>query len=363
MSEAIHARTEHVLFAGAVRGRRLRRRFLTLLVGGLAAIGVVAGVALARTGGGTSPIGTGAVVIDTTAGYQGGSAAGTGIVITSSGEVLTNNHVIRGATSIKIVVPGTNHQYTAKVVGYDVAEDVAVLQASGASNLKTTDTAASSTVAVGDAVTAVGNADGAGKLTSATGSITGVQKSIVVSDDQGGTESLSGLIETDAGLQPGDSGGPLLNSAGKVIGMDTAASTGFAFRSAATDGYAIPIGQALSIAQQIESRQPSTGVHVGSTAFLGIEAQAAGVGGGEGEGGGSPSGALVGGVVSGGPAASAGLSAGDTITAIDRHAVTSSSISSVLLTKKPGSKVAITYTDQFGASHSVSASLASGPPQ
>jgi S1-C subfamily serine protease len=361
MSEAIHARTEHVLFTGAARIRRLGWRFLALLVGGLAAIGVVAGVALARTGGGTSPIGTGAVVIDTTAGYQGGSAAGTGIVITSSGEVLTNNHVIRGATSIKIVVPGTNHQYTAKVVGYDVAEDVAVLQASGASNLKTTDTAASSTVAVGDAVTAVGNADGAGKLTSATGSITGVQKSIVVSDDQGGTESLSGLIETDAGLQPGDSGGPLLNSAGKVIGMDTAASTGFAFRSAATDGYAIPIGQALSIAQQIESGQPSTAVHVGSTAFLGIEAQAAGAGGGE--GGGSPSGALVGCVVSGGPAASAGLSAGDTITAIDRHAVTSSSISSVLLTKKPGSKVAIAYTDQFGASHSVSASLASGPPQ
>ena len=119
------------------------------------------------------------------------------MVLTSSGEVLTNNHVIRGATSIKIAVPGTNHTYTAKVVGYDVADDVAVLQAAGASNLNTIETAASSAVAVGDAVTAVGNADGTGKLTSATGSITGVQKAIVVSDDQGGTESLSGLIETD----------------------------------------------------------------------------------------------------------------------------------------------------------------------
>lgn len=185
MSETIHTRTQQVLFAGAARVRRLRWRFLALVVGGLAAIGVVAGVAVARTGGGASSIGTGAVVIDTTVGYQGGSAAGTGMVLTSSGEVLTNNHVIQGATSIRVVVPGTNHAYTAKVVGYDVADDVAVLQAAGASNLKTIATTASSTVAVGDAVTAVGNADGTGKLASATGSITGVQKSIVVSDDQG----------------------------------------------------------------------------------------------------------------------------------------------------------------------------------
>ncbi|TMM03097.1 MAG: PDZ domain-containing protein [Actinobacteria bacterium] len=358
MRQAIRTRTQRVLFAGAARVRPLRWRLLGLIVGGLAAIGVVAGVAVARTGGGASTIGTGAVVIDTTVGYQGGSAAGTGMVLTSSGEVLTNNHVIRGATSIKIAVPGTNHTYTAKVVGYDVADDVAVLQAAGASNLNTIETAASSAVAVGDAVTAVGNADGTGKLTSATGSITGVQKAIVVSDDQGGTESLSGLIETDAGLQRGDSGGPLFNSAGKVIGMDTAASTGYVFRSTATDGYAIPIANALSIAKQIESGQASTRVHVGSTAFLGIEVQSAGAPGGS-----SSPGALVSGVVPGGPAASAGLSAGDTITAIDDHTVSSSSITSALLTKKPGSKVEITYTDQSGASHSVSVRLAGGPAQ
>ena len=131
----------------AGRPRRLRWRFLAVVVAGLAAIGVVAGVALARSGGGASPIGTGAVVIDTTVGYQGGSTAGTGMVLTSSGEVLTNNHVIQGATSIRIVVPGTDHEYTAKVAGYDVADDVAVLQATGASNLKTISMAASSTVA------------------------------------------------------------------------------------------------------------------------------------------------------------------------------------------------------------------------
>jgi S1-C subfamily serine protease len=359
MRNAIRTRTHRVLFAGAAHLHRLRWRFLALVAVGLAAIAVVAGVALALTGSGASPIGTGAVVIDTTLGYQGGSAAGTGMVLTSSGEVLTNNHVISGATSIKIVVPGTNHTYTANVLGYDVTDDVAVLQAAGASNLKTVATAASSTVTVGDAVTAVGNADGTGTLTSATGTITGVQQSIAVSNDQGGTENLSGLIETDANLQPGDSAGPLFNSAGKVIGMDTAASTGFAFRSTATEGYAIPISKALSIANQIESGQASTSVRVGSTPFLGIEVQPTVAPGGV-----SSAGALVAGVVPGGPAASAGLSAGDVITAIDGQAVTSStSLPTVLLTKQPGSKVTITYTDQSGASRSVSVTLASGPAQ
>lgn len=143
--------------------------------------------------------------------------------------------------------------------------------------------------------------------------------------------------------------------------MDTAASTGYTFRSTATDGYAIPITNALSVAKQIESGQASTSVHVGTTAFLGIEVQPSVVPGGFGS---SSPGALVAGVVPGGPAASAGLSAGDTITAIDGHAMSSSSsITSVLLTKKPGSKVEITYTDQSGASHSVSVTLASEPAQ
>jgi S1-C subfamily serine protease len=344
--------------AGALRARRFRWRVLTLTVVALVAIGVVTGVALAQSS--APPIGTGVVVIDTALGYQGGSAAGTGMVLTSSGEVLTNNHVIRGATSIKVVVPGTSHTYTAKVVGYDVTNDVAVLQAVGASNLKTVSTA-SSKVSVGDAVTAVGNAGGTGTLTSATGTITGLQQSVVVSDDQGGTARLTGMIGTNAGVQPGDSGGPLLNGAGKVIGMDTAGSTGFVFRSAtATQAYAIPVAKALSVAKQIESGQSSTRVHIGSTPFLGIQV-ATNIGGG---GFSSSTGAVVAGVMSGGPAASAGLSAGDVITAIDGHAITSpTSITSLLLTKKPGAKVTVTYTDQFGDSHSATVKLASGPAQ
>ena len=193
-------------------------------------------------------------MIKTALAYQGASAAGTRMVLTSSGEILTNNHVIRGATTIKVIVPRTTRMYTAKVVGYDVIDDVAVLQAVGASNLKTVAPAATSNVSVGDAVTAVGNAGGTGTLSSARGSVTGLQQSVVVSDDEGGTARLTGMIGANTEVQPGDSGGPLLNRAGKVIGMDTAGSTGYVSDSTpATRAYAIPIAKALAIAKQVES--------------------------------------------------------------------------------------------------------------
>ena len=130
------------------------------------------------------------------------------MVLTSSGEILTNNHVIRGATTIKVVVPGTKHTYPARVLGYDATRDVAVLQLQNASNLGTAGIGDSSALAVGAKVTAVGNANGTGTLTSAKGTVTGLGRSISVQNDSGGTERLSSLIETNAALQPGDSGGP-----------------------------------------------------------------------------------------------------------------------------------------------------------
>lgn len=332
-----------------VKRHRRQRRFLFLLVAALAAGAVAAGVALARTG--PAPIGTGVAVINTRLGYQNGAAAGTGMVLTSSGEVLTNNHVIRGASSIKVVIPGTKHAYTARVVGYDVADDVAILRAVGASHLKTVSTAASAKLRIGEAVRAVGNANGNGRLLSARGSITGLRQSIAVSNETGGSARLSGLIETNADLQPGDSGGPLFNAAGKVIGMDTAASTGFI--STAADSYAIAIGKALSIAKQIVAGHGSARVHLGATAFLGIQVQ-----------GGDAGGLVVAGVVSGGPAQSAGLEAGDIITSVDGHAISMpSSLTSYLLTKKPGNTVMVGYIDPFGGSQTASVRLASGPPQ
>ena len=344
---------------------RIQARLILLTLVGLVLVGIGAGLAFAR--GSSAPIGTGVVVIDTNLGYQGGAAAGTGMVLSSSGEVLTNNHVIQGATTVKIVVPGTGRSYAAKVVGYDVSADVAVLQADGASNLKTVSLGDSSKLTVGEAVTALGNAGGTGTLTRAAGTITGLGKSITASDDQSGSERLAGLIETNAGIQPGDSGGPLLNSAGQVVGMDTAASSGAGFQDvSATDAYAIPIGKALTIAKQIESGNASTSVHVGGTAFLGVEVESVDTAGyGYGGYGSTPAtGGLIAGVVSGGPAASAGLAAGDVITAIDGRTVSSpKAITSLLLTKKPGTKVTVTYTDQLGTSRTTRVTLGSGPPQ
>jgi S1-C subfamily serine protease len=340
---------------------RFRTRLILVTAAAVAALGVGAGFAFARTNAPT--IGTGVVVVNTKLGYQGGAAAGTGIVLTSSGEVLTNNHVIQGETSVQVVVPGTTHTYSGKVVGYDVSADVAVIQLSGASNLKTASLGDSSKVTAGQAVKALGNAGGTGTLTSATGTVTGLGKSITVSDDQGGTEQLKGLIETNATLQPGDSGGPLLNTSGKVIGMDTAASASFGFRAAsASDSYAIPINTATTIAKQIESGKATALVHIGSTAFMGV--QIASTVGNGGFGAPTSAGALIAGTVTGGPAASAGLTAGDVITAINGKSVSSpSTITSLILTKKPGAKITVTYTDQLGTSQVTTVTLGSGPPQ
>jgi S1-C subfamily serine protease len=340
------------------RGKLLHRfhtRFVLLVAVAIIAVGVGAGLALAKTGG--TPIGTGVVVIDTNLGYENGEAAGTGMVLTSSGEILTNNHVIRGATTIKVVLPGTGHTYTAKVVGYDAVADVAVLQVNGAANLKTVSIGNSSTVKVGEAVTATGNAEGTGKLTTTSGKVTGVAKAITVSDDEGGSESLSNLIEMNSLLEPGDSGGPLENAAGQVIGMDTAASVSDVRfqQSASSDGYAIPIRTAVAIAAQIEAGTASTAIHIGTTAFLGVDVASNGYGG---------SGALVAGVVSGGPAAGAGLVAGDVITSVDGHTVaTPTALGTLLATDKAGDQVSIAYVDTSGASNTTTVTLGSGPPQ
>jgi S1-C subfamily serine protease len=334
--------------------RQLHIRVLVLVVVGTVLVAVGAGLAFAR-GSKAAPIGTGVVVVDTNLAYENGAAAGTGMVLTSSGEVLTNNHVIKGATSITVVVPRTGHTYSATVVGYDVSDDVAVLQLTGASNLKTV-TISTAKLAVGKTVTALGNAGGTGTLVSAKGRITGLGTSITASDDQGGSEQLTGLIETNAALQPGDSGGPLLDGAGRVVGMDTAASTGFGFQAVTrtSDAYAIPIAKALSIAKAIVSGTASATVHVGVTAFLGIQVQSDPYG----------SGVVIAGVVSGGPADSAGLTAGDEITSVDGHSVSApTDVSSLILTEKPGTTVTVTYTDQSGTSQTASVTLGSGPAQ
>ena len=326
------------------------------------------------------------VDIVTTMGAQGASAAGTGIVLTSDGEVLTNNHVIRGATSIKVTDVGNGRTYTAKVVGYDASRDVAVIQLQNASGLTTANLGDSSIVQTGDTVTALGNAGGKGGTPSvASGSVTALNQSITASDEGSGvnSEQLTGLIETNADIQPGDSGGALVDSYGQVVGMNTAASSGSAFQSSssqsAVQAYAIPIDHAETIAKQIEDGQGSSAVHIGETAFLGIETDGSnsgsgsgsgsggfggfgGFGQGDGSGSGTTSGVTISGTLSGSPADDAGLTQGDTITSVDGQSVSSTSdIQQALVKHHPGDKISVNWVDQAGQSQTATVTLANGP--
>jgi S1-C subfamily serine protease len=328
----------------------------------------------------------GLVDINTNLSYQDEQAAGTGMVLTPTGEVLTNNHVIDGATSISVTDVGNGRTYSANVVGYDRTGDVAVIKLVGASGLQTV-TPASGKAAVGQAVVGVGNAGGTGGTPStAGGSVTALDQSISASDDGGGgnAENLAGLIETNAGIEPGDSGGSLVNTSGQVIGMDTAASEDNSFQTSGSQGYAIPIATALSLARQIDSGDASTTVHIGATGFLGVEVVSSGSssdgsgdgtggsGGGFGtggtggtgdSGGATVSGASVQGVVSGSPADKAGLAEGDVITSVNGSSVNSASdLSNVLETDHPGDSVQLRWTDGSGQTQSATVTLASGPP-
>jgi S1-C subfamily serine protease len=317
------------------------------------------------------------VDVVSTDGYQQATSEGTGIVLTSNGEVLTNNHVIEGSTSIKVTDVGNGRTYTATIVGYDASHDVAVLQLQGASGLTTASLGDSSAVKAGDSVVALGNAGGKGGTPSvAAGSVTALNQSITASDDLSGTsEQLTGLIETNANIQPGDSGGSLVNAYGQVIGMDTAASSSYQFQgqsSGTTQAFAIPINAALSIAKQIEAGTTSSDVHIGATGFLGVQLQSASQGAGNGfgdpfgnqgnQGNQGTTGVAIAGAVSGSPAANAGLTAGDTITAIAGQTVsTGEDVAHALVPYHPGDKISVTWLDQSGQSHTSNLTLTSGP--
>ncbi len=335
------------------------------------------------------------VDVNTTLGYQNAQAAGTGMVLTSSGEVLTNNHVVDGATQITATVATTGKTYTAKVVGTDPSQDVAVIQLQGATGLTPIKVGDSSKVSQGDIVVAIGNAGGTGGTPSVvSGTVDAVGQSITATDDNGSNpEQLSGLIQTDAPIQPGDSGGPLVNTAGQVIGMDTAGSSSSTLQSTATQAFAIPINTAVSVAHQIESGNTSGGVVIGTPGFLGVEVANAGTsqgsnssngsngsngsnssngssgfggfGGFNGFGGQSSSatsGATLSGVVPGSPADTAGLQQGDVITAVDGQSVDSpQTLGSLIDQHHAGDKVSITWTDLSGQSQTATVTLTTGP--
>jgi S1-C subfamily serine protease len=300
-------------------------------------------------------------IVDITTTLTNGMAAGTGMVLTSSGQVLTNNHVIQGATAIQVQVDGTGPVYRAVVLGYDVTADVALLQLQGGSGLPTISTAPSAGVSVGEDVVGLGNALGRGGTPAvAVGSVTAVGQTITASDEGGANpEQLDNLIQVDAPIQPGDSGGPLVNADGYVIGMDSAGSSAGTFsRRAATEGYAIPIDDALAVAHEIAAGRASDTVHIGARAILGDEVadQSSWFGN-------ASSGVTNSGVEPGGPAETAGLASGDTITGIGGRAVaTTDDVASALAARRPGDTVRVQWIDASGAPHSATVTLEAGPP-
>jgi S1-C subfamily serine protease len=317
----------------------------------------------------TARVDPGLVNINVSNGSTGMRGEATGMVLTPSGVVLTNNHVVQGATQISATDVGNGRTYAASVVGYDRSSDVAVIQLQGASGLQTVPLGDSSTVAVAARVTALGNARGGGGTPRvARGSVTGLGQSITASDIGGdNAERLGGLIQTDAAVVPGDSGGPLVNDGGQVVGMDAAASSGnttFVSQPSATQGFAIPIDSALAIAKQIEAGTSSATVHVGPTGFLGVEVVPASQfsGGFANPAGSQTQGALVGGALSGYPAARLGLAQGDVITAVDGQSVVSATgLTDLLSAHHPGDSVQLQWTDTSGQTHTATVKLASGP--
>lgn len=303
---------------------------------------------------------TGVVDIVTSMDYGSGEAAGTGIVLTSDGEILTNNHVIEGSTSIEVTVLSTGQTFAAHVVGTSPTNDIAVLRLDGASGLATAPMGDSSTVSVGDAVVGVGNAGNAAGTSAAAGTVTALGESIKATDSGGGNaEALTGLIMTNAGIQAGDSGGPLLSAAGTVIGIDTAAQTS-ARSGTTTAGYAIPINHALDIASQILSGVDNETIHQGLPAFLGVSMNRATAAGGS--AGGAITGTTIAGTVSGSAAETAGLVAGDTITSIGGTSIASAqALTDAIATHSPGDQVSLTWIGQDGVSHETTVTLGSGP--
>jgi S1-C subfamily serine protease len=284
-----------------------------------------------------------------------GTAKGTGVVITANGEILTNNHVISGATKITVQIAGTGPTYPATLVGYDASDDIAVLQIANVTGLATIKTGNASTVSVNDVVVAVGNALGQGGTPAAVqGVVTAVDQTITASDETGAAaETLHGLLEISAAVEPGDSGGPTLNAFGEVIGITTAATTG-GFQPMSTtstsQAYAIPIDTAFEIVRQIESRTASANVHIGPHGLLGVQVQDT-----------NGSGALVAAVQSNSAAAHAGLVAGDLIVSINGQAISASSVlDHAMVSTHVGDQITVAWQDTNGQTHHATVTLSTG---
>ncbi len=307
-------------------------------------------------------------IVNITSDTDNGVGAGTGMIISRDGLVLTNHHVISGARDLEVEVGGGGDTYDAHVVGYTIDDDIALVQLEDASGLPTI--ASEDDVLANDEVLVMGNALGrGGEPTVSAGTVVALGRQITATDGTGGNaETLTGMIQIAASVQPGQSGGAVVNADGEVVGMTTAASRNggfrFGFEGGSSEAYAIPIGRALAAADEIDGGTSNERVHVGPRAILGVIIRNQLL---------TPDGRRVDGTAGngvpvseidpGGPADDAGISAGSTIVAIgDTEVTNSDEITDAMNTLEPGDEVDVTWLDPQGDRRLASVRLDEGPP-
>ena len=303
-------------------------------------------------------------IVDINTVLGNGAAAGTGMLISSTGEILTNNHVVNGSTSITVTVQGRSQKYSAHVVGVDISQDIAVIQIDGSvSGLPTVKFADSSSLEVGQTVVALGNALGRGGAPNVTsGQITALDQTITASSGGSSSETLNGMIQSDAVIYEGDSGGALVNTSGQVVGMITAGQAQ-GFRSSASDvGFAIAANTAVGVVNRIRAHEEAADLTYGQVGFLGVSVQTLDAFSAQQLGLSVSSGALVTSVQPGSGAEAAGIARNSVITKVGGASVTSSdTLGTAIRSHRPGDGVSVTWVNQ-GGSHTATVTLAGVNP-
>ena len=298
------------------------------------------------------------VSIDSQSVQSGGSssgdfveAAGTGMILTPAGEVLTNNHVVTGATTVTVTLFGQTKALPAHVIGTDPGNDLALVQINSASGLPTVTLGNSSASEVGDAVLAIGNALAlAGGPSVTSGIVSAENRSLTAQNDSGQTENLVGLIQTDAAINPGNSGGPLVDSAGQVIGMNTAVASSSSGNAPAQNiGFAIAINSVKPRLAELRQGGPGGAGNsspqptpAANTAYMGVTVQTVTAAVQQQDHLTPSSGALVASVQAGSPAAKAGLQVNDVIVSINGTTIaTAEDLTAALHPLSPGDHVSV----------------------